>query len=898
MTLPPDVLQTLQIAQNALGSEIRAVGRGASIVASEGVRVRVTPHGFAYKFSIESAPGTVAEGPAKIQSGEIGSKGSVDRFEGHFVYVTSVRDLGARPGRTVIQPDVAFLLEQLRDRLRAQENGTAAFNVQIVREALGFEVPCDVVAAVTIPTDLNAEQAEFSRSAATRSTSFGQGPPGTGKTRTAGSIVAEQARAGERVLVVGPTNVSVDLVVKELLGRVSPRQLGSPYSILRVGPADLPEELEHQVSARLLAERHLPEAARPSELRRLRELALSPIDAIEVLRAQGNGLLRDAPERDVEGCRLAVEAAAQVLAQAAAAADAAIGDHGECTHGDDVGVRERSDGNEWSRRRPVRSMFQDLLEGLATEESPRVDQLRAAVVRLLTAVRLIDDVVDRLKLAVDAIEKKLIGEARIVAATTTKAYLTEPIIDGQFDLVLIDEASMVNLAQLCVVAGRAKRAVFVVGDFRQLGPIAETREREARAFLELDPFVQAGIVAAVDEGRDEPRLVRLTRQYRMHPDICAAPSKLSYGGTLVTDRQVHKRSVRPLPFLRTRRRVGVVNTAALTPWAVKPIGTHSRMNPFHVAVTAATVVHLIDTGYSPKEIGVVTPYRGHARLLRHALDGFELSDVLVGTVHRLQGAERDAIVLDLPDSPPSRVSRMLKSQQDVSDDTVRRVLNVSVTRARETLAVVANWLYLKKACPENTPLGRLLREPGFGAPFTSAEGLVSSSRLAGAVEIRSPEDAAWLPVAEADTGTTTLVVGRADTLGLLRVLRALGAAAPVRIVYRAEGAIGAANMQAVAGALEGTKMNVMAVGLRWILAQVIEGRVTFNQIRDVDIKDLLGREQVALDEAKIREYLAGPLVLVPMGAGFDRACRCRPARSSPPTGRTDIATDLAVTVRL
>lgn len=50
------------------------------------------------------------------------------------------------------------------------------------------------------------------------------------------------------------------------------------------------------------------------------------------------------------------------------------------------------------------------------------------------------------------------------------------------------------------------------------------------------------------------------------------------------------------------------------------------------------------------------------------------------------------------------------------------------------------------------------------------------------------------------------------------------------------------------------------------MAQVIEGRVTFNQIRDVDIKDLLGREQVALDEAKIREYLAGQLVLV-TGAG-------------------------------
>ncbi len=47
---------------------------------------------------------------------------------------------------------------------------------------------------------------------------------------------------------------------------------------------------------------------------------------------------------------------------------------------------------------------------------------------------------------------------------------------------------------------------------------------------------------------------------------------------------------------------------------------------------------------------------------------------------------------------------------------------------------------------------------------------------------------------------------------------------------------------------------------------VIEGRVTVSQIRDVDIKDLLGREQVKLDEAKISEYLHGQRVLV-TGAG-------------------------------
>jgi FlaA1/EpsC-like NDP-sugar epimerase len=50
------------------------------------------------------------------------------------------------------------------------------------------------------------------------------------------------------------------------------------------------------------------------------------------------------------------------------------------------------------------------------------------------------------------------------------------------------------------------------------------------------------------------------------------------------------------------------------------------------------------------------------------------------------------------------------------------------------------------------------------------------------------------------------------------------------------------------------------------MEEVIEGHVTVSQIRTVDIKDLLGREQVELDEARIKENLHGERILV-TGAG-------------------------------
>ena len=50
------------------------------------------------------------------------------------------------------------------------------------------------------------------------------------------------------------------------------------------------------------------------------------------------------------------------------------------------------------------------------------------------------------------------------------------------------------------------------------------------------------------------------------------------------------------------------------------------------------------------------------------------------------------------------------------------------------------------------------------------------------------------------------------------------------------------------------------------LYEILEGRVSVSAIRDVDIEDLLGREQVQLDEHEVQEFLAGKTVAV-TGAG-------------------------------
>ncbi|HEY5673329.1 MAG TPA: polysaccharide biosynthesis protein, partial [Malonomonas sp.] len=66
------------------------------------------------------------------------------------------------------------------------------------------------------------------------------------------------------------------------------------------------------------------------------------------------------------------------------------------------------------------------------------------------------------------------------------------------------------------------------------------------------------------------------------------------------------------------------------------------------------------------------------------------------------------------------------------------------------------------------------------------------------------------------------------------------------------------------------------------VGDLIDGRVSIQQIRDIDLKDLLGRKPILLDQLQIRNYLQGKRVLVTGAGGSIGSEICRQvARFSP-----------------
>lgn len=255
----------------------------------------------------------------------------------------------------------------------------------------------------------------------------------------------------------------------------------------------------------------------------------------------------------------------------------------------------------------------------------------------------------------------------------------------EFDTVVFDEASQVTLPLALMAMRRASRFVFI-GDQKQLPPVLL-----ARSILDDIPH---SIFAKLTAHNVDS--VMLTDTYRLNRELAAWPSKAFYDNRLrpVGPNRERKLRLRPRedgdPFDAILR-----DPASLVFIPTLDESARSR-NPDDAQLVASLCAAAVEGGLAPDEIGVVTPFRAHGRAVRQALAGrlgwHTARAIVADTVERMQGQEREVIILSLAAGEP----RFLAAIAEFFFQPER--LNVSVTRAMTKLVIIG---------PE---LG-----PGFGA---------------------------------------------------------------------------------------------------------------------------------------------------------------------------------------
>lgn len=679
----------------------------------------------AYRFRLEADLTAVEGSPALLRHQDRWHDAEVVSTSGRVVVLNVAQQLQGSLASGLLQTDASFLLQLLIDRWRAAD-GDEDFNWSLVKaclESAGVSERLPVEAPlVGHRFQLNERQASVVGTAFTNARTYLWGPPGTGKTTAVAALVHELVQAGSSVLLVSNTNAALDTAVLRVVTTVGLEA----HSVVRVGGG--PEGgLSGQSPPILL---HEVMADRGSSLAHSRETAgLQLLDARKKLK--GLRQERDDCERELQALsRLQTDqvagfaavalserqlAAVSTLAerfrqqlarqerQAAATGgrpSAALLRDARLSEADEVKLVRAVEKARRQSEKLTRA-YQDCLErGLVAANRARSRECDEQISTIQLQVATHQREVDLLDAALKALHREIVQAADVVAATAYKACIDEAVRTRQYDVVVVDEASMLPLSLCLLVVGLARRSVVFAGDFRQLSPIALSSDQKAGRWLRRDAFEAANIPQLVTTGVRPQALVTLQEQHRMRPQIADTVSAVSYpDAPLITPVCVRDRPHRQPAFLLDSPLV-LLDTSSLGSRIAREAGRSSRYNLVHAQLVAALadVAWPDDSG----DVGIISPYRAQAKLLSTIRQSAQTS-----TVHRFQGGERDTILLDTTVGGGASLGQWFVAE-DMEDEGAR-LLNVAISRARERLIVIADVNRLLRDAPVAGPVRRFLR---------------------------------------------------------------------------------------------------------------------------------------------------------------------------------------------
>ena len=301
--------------------------------------------------------------------------------------------------------------------------------------------------------------------------------------------------------------------------------------------------------------------------------------------------------------------------------------------------------------------------------------------------------------------RDFLSVCRLISVTSLSVKAGFPLVDNLFDILIIDEASQCDIASALPLILRAKQVV-IIGDPKQLKHITSVRvddEDIIREHLGLSarPYLKYAEQSLWDYAADflahanqNSSPITLENHYRCHHEI------IGYSNHQFYSRFLDK----PLNVMTDE------SNMTLPQQGVVMINVHGKQESENINVNkiegdrAVALAKEVCSLKADISIGIVTPFRDQADYIKSRLDDSIKGNVEVNTAHGFQGDEKDVIIYSLvvTDNSPQRKVNWI-------DYMVPNLVNVAVTRARQTLYVVGNADYIRTVSPERNALGYLIR---------------------------------------------------------------------------------------------------------------------------------------------------------------------------------------------
>ncbi len=240
-----------------------------------------------------------------------------------------------------------------------------------------------------------------------------------------------------------------------------------------------------------------------------------------------------------------------------------------------------------------------------------------------------------------------------------------------FDLVIMDEAGQCNCATALLPIARAKQ-LLLVGDTNQLKPVIVLEDvindylKEEYTISSDYDYSKYSILDIMKKHDTISKDIMLTYHYRCGKKIIDFSNKRFYNGKL------------NLEYLSDEGNLSLLN--------VKNINSRLRNENYE---EAKAIIEYIKRN-ELKDAAIITPFKNQQNLITKMIDENGIKDVTCGTIHQVQGGEKDTIIISSSISPKTskKTFDWIKNNSEIT--------NVAVTRAKKNLIVVSDVEALNK----------------------------------------------------------------------------------------------------------------------------------------------------------------------------------------------------------
>jgi hypothetical protein len=327
----------------------------------------------------------------------------------------------------------------------------------------------------------------------------------------------------------------------------------------------------------------------------------------------------------------------------------------------------------------------------------------------------------------DQNHEEVLRTRRVIGVTTTKAAMMKDLLDSVAPgIVMIEEAGEVLEAHVLTSISPGCERLIMIGDHKQLRPKCEfyplTCEAGRGHNLNCSLFERLATKLPI---------ATLSTQWRMHPEISAIAKQNTYPELIDADVVSDHPPVRGIP-----KRVTFVDHFYPEDGADNLAdGTEavSKSNAYEVGMVVATVKYLLQQGYQPTDLVILTPYLGQVLRIQQALSGAKLcaligdldlkdaykrldgaegfdvqaaaslrdrdSGIRVATIDNYQGEEADVAVISLVRGSTAALGAAAEDGKRTSIGFLKEPqrVNVLFTRAKHGMVVFGNRVTLERA---------------------------------------------------------------------------------------------------------------------------------------------------------------------------------------------------------